>query len=188
MAQVNPSRSHTRNTTLARLLVHLALFSTISSAMADGPLEYQVKAAFLLNFIKFVEWPESAFEDAASPMSICVLGEDPFGSGLDRIVKAEVVNGRSVTVRRLKRAPAPKSCQVLFLASPNRELETLAAPVLTVGEGERFLREGGIIRFVIENRRVRFDVNQTAAEKAGLKISSKLMTVARSVENHPHEK
>ena len=86
-----------------------------SAAAADEPLEYQVKAAFLLNFTKFIDWPAAAFATPDSPISICILGDDPFGQTLDEIVEGEVVNGRKVIVQRIKRAPPPKSCQVLFV-------------------------------------------------------------------------
>ena len=169
----------------ARLLLwHWQCSCTLHAA--GEPLEYQVKAAFLLNFTKFVEWPPSAFGAADSPIAICILGNDPFGNSLDQIVAEEVVDGRRVGVRRIKRTPAPKSCQALFVGMPEKEvlsiLSGLGPGVLTVGEGESFVRDGGMIAFVIENRRVRFDINQTAAERAGLKLSSKLLSVARSVE------
>jgi hypothetical protein len=152
---------------------------------ADDSLEYQVKAVFLLNFTKFVEWPASAFGAPDSPMAICILGDDPFGSTLDQIVAGEVVSGRKVAVQRMKRAPPPKSCQVLFVGNPGKDglgiLPALGPGVLTVGEGQGFVRDGGMIAFVIEDRRVRFDINQTAADNAGLKLSSRLLNVARSV-------
>jgi hypothetical protein len=166
-------------------VVLLCLAAALASA-ADGLLEYKVKAAFLLNFTKFIEWPAAAFESQDSPIAICILGDDAFGTTLDQAVGGEVVNGRRVVVQRIKRAPAPKTCQVLFWSRPEKDvLKTLPAlgpGVLTVGEGEHFVREGGMITFVIENRRVRFDINQTVAENAGLKLSSKLLGVARSVE------
>jgi hypothetical protein len=112
------------------------------------------------------------------------VGYDPFGSSLDEIVKDEVVNGRKVTVEHVREAPAPRSCRVLF-SGAGKESKALPEPeagVLTVGEGESFIRNGGMIAFVIENNRVRFEINQTAAERAGLKLSSKLLSVAKSVE------
>jgi hypothetical protein len=152
---------------------------------ADESLEYQVKAAFLLNFTKFVEWPQSAFEAADSPIAICILGDDPFGAALDRTVAGEVVGGRKLTIQRLKRAPAPKACQELFIRTDkeiSRIPSGLGPGVLTVGEGESFLRDGGMIAFVIESRRVRFSINLSAAENAGLKLSSRLLSVAKSIE------
>jgi hypothetical protein len=153
---------------------------------AEHSLEYEVKAAFLLNFTKFVDWPESAFTDAGSPIDICILGKDPFGHVLDEIVQGEAVNTRKVTVRRFTEVPAPQACQVVFISRLEKDvkgsLSKIRGGVLTVGEGDGFLREGGMIAFVVENRRVRFDVNPSAAEGAELRFSSKLLSVARTVE------
>ena len=155
-------------------------------AGAQTPLEYEVKAAFLLNFTKFIEWPQGVFAASDSPFTICILGKDPFGQALDQIVAGESVNGRKLEVRRIGQAPEPQACQVVFVASGEKEvrrtLSGLRNGVLTVGEGENFMREGGMIAFVIENRRVRFDIDQSAAERAGLRLSSKLLSVARSVQ------
>lgn len=172
-------------TRLPALLTCIAICVSGVSWAADESLEYQVKSAFLLNFTKFVEWPAAAFEAPGSPIAICILGEDPFGSTLDQIVAGEIVNNRKIAVSRIKRAPTPKACQVLFVGRPEKEavslLSALESGVLTVGEGESFIRDGGMIAFVIENRRVRFSANQAAAESAGLKISSRLLNVAKSV-------
>lgn len=168
------------------LVAGLGLSAQRTSRAAAAPLEYQVKAAFLLNFTKFVEWPSSAFATPDSPLAICILGGDPFGGALDQIVEGEVVNGRKLVIKRLTHAPPPKTCQVLFAAKSEKDIANILAAVgpgvLTVGEGESFLRDGGIIAFVIEDRRVRFDIKETAAAHAGLKLSSKLMNVARFVE------
>jgi hypothetical protein len=146
---------------------------------AQPPLEYQVKAAFLLNFARFVEWPPSALANDA-PFNVCILGGDPFGPAIDQIVEGESVNGHKITVTRIREVQQA-SCQVLYTAgSP---AGNSAAPgVLTVGEGDEFIRRGGIIAFVIDSRRVRFDINLKAAASAGLKLSSKLLAVARSIE------
>jgi hypothetical protein len=170
---------------LLSLVIGLSLAVSNSQA-ADDALEYQVKAAFLLNFIKFTEWPASAFTDSDSPISICVLGVDPFGNGLEQVIAGESVNGRKVAVQRIRRAPPPKVCQVVFLSRTEKDVDkilpALGPGVLTVGEGDSFIHAGGIISFIIENRRVRFDVNPTPARNAGLNLSSKLLNVARSVE------
>jgi hypothetical protein len=156
------------------------------SRAAAQALENDIKAAFLLNFTKFVDWPPTAFADSDSPMAICVLGKDPFGRALDEIVQGETVNARKLIVRRVSQPLAPQQCQVVFLSASEGDiskiLSGLGRGVLTVGEGASFVREGGIIGFVMENRRVRFDINQSAADNAGLKMSSKLLSVARSIE------
>ena len=153
---------------------------------AEAVLEYEVKAAFLLNFTKFIEWPASAFADPTSPLTICVLGRDPFGRALDDVVAGEQVGGHKLAVRRISQSPEPRACQAVFIANLEGEtrgiLGSLGRGVLTVGEGDGFIRDGGMIALVIENRRVRFDIHQSAAEAAGLKLSSRLLSVARSVE------
>lgn len=145
-----------------------------------------MKAAFLLNFTKFIDWPPTAFSDANSPLAICVLGKDPFGRGLDEIVQGETVNNRRLVVRRLSQPAPAQQCQVVFFGGDDRDrsktLADLGRGVLTVGDGEKFFNDGGMIAFLIENRRVRFDIDQAAAERAGLKLSSKLLNVARVVE------
>ena len=169
-----------------RLAVVLGLLGYMCVQAANEALEYQVKAAFLLNFTKFIEWPASAFVAPDAPIVICVLGEDPFGSLLDQVVSGELVNGRRVVAQRVRNLPAAKTCQVLFVGRVDKGvlkgLPALGQGVLTVGEGEGFLRGGGTIAFVIENRRVRFGISESAAANAGLVVSSKLLNIARSVE------
>jgi len=147
--------------------------------------EYQVKAAFLLNFAKFIQWPASAFSDANSPFTICTLGKDPFGSALDEIVQGESVMGRAVAVRRFSQPPPARTCQVVFFEADFKEqskaLASLGQGTLTVGEGGEFIRDGGMIAFVIEERRVRFLISPVPAQRAGLTISSRLLGVALSV-------
>jgi YfiR/HmsC-like len=165
----------------------LAFTGAPSPAQTSGQLsEYDVKAAFLLNFARFVTWPSSAFADPHSPFAICILGNDPFDGTLDQLVAGESVEDRKVTVQRLKAPPPPKACQILFISSSERDvpgiLEGLGPGVLTVSEQPDFLRAGGIIRFAIEDRHVRFDINQRAAANAALTLSARLLGVARSVQ------
>ncbi|HWC96698.1 MAG TPA: YfiR family protein [Candidatus Sulfopaludibacter sp.] len=168
-----------------RFLVLTGLLLCAALRAAEAPSEYQVKAAFLLNFTKFVEWPQSAFESPDSPFTVCVLGDDPFGGSLNRLVEGESVDGRKVAIERLRRPPKHKACQVLFVANSEKDvraaLSAVGPGVLTVGENESFLREGGIIMFVIEGRHVRFDISQRAAANASLTVSARLLSVARSV-------
>lgn len=145
--------------------------------------EYDVKAAFLLNFLKFVEWPPAEEGHQRTSFSICILGEDPFGPSIDRIVEGETVNNRPVLVRRVRVLREP--CEVLFVSGSERDvpavLSELPPGTLTVGEAPEFLQDGGMINFVIDDRRVRFDINRGAAERASLRISSRLLSVARTV-------
>jgi hypothetical protein len=147
--------------------------------------EYEVKAAFLLNFTRFIEWPADGSVPADAPFTICIRGDDPFGSVLDRMLEGETVHNRKLVIRRIGHQ-SPHNCHVLFAPRGEKDLSNVLAGlrpgILTVGEDENFLRQGGIIAFAIENRRVRFDINQAAAAKAALRISSKLLNVARFVE------
>jgi hypothetical protein len=159
--------------------------STLSQSSAAG--EYQVKAAFLYNFAKFVEWPSSSFSDATAPLRICVLGQDPFGEELRDIANDKTVNGRKLQVSPVADLRAARTCHILFIASSEKAqvkqaLEGLrGSDALTVGDTKGFVEQGGMINFVLENDRVRFEVNHKAADQAGLKVSSKLLNVARSV-------
>ncbi len=164
----------------------LIFSAMLGSQAAEQPsLESQVKAAFLLNFTKFAEWPTESFTDPSSPISICVAGEDPIEPVLEQMVAGETVGGRRVAVLRAPADPA-KSCQLLFVSKTEKEVPKLLAGagrnVLTVGESEGFLAQGGMINFVLETRRVRFDINQKAVVNSALKLSSKLFNVARQVE------
>jgi hypothetical protein len=171
---------------VAGFVVWLISACAAYSQSGDSPVEYQVKAAFLLNFTKFIDWPSGAFANPDSPITICILGKDPFGPVLDEIVRGETVNARKVTVQRISQPGAPQTCHVVFVGEPDKDisktLNGLGRGVLTVGEGERFLRDGGMVALVIDNHRVRFDINQTAATGAGLGLSARLLTVARAVE------
>lgn len=153
-----------------------------SPRSASQPSEYEVKAAFLLNFTKFIEWPRNT-NSMESPFTICILGEDPFGTSLDQIVEGEQVAQRRLAVRRIR--AVSNSCEVLFIGKSERSIAQILAEipsgVLTVGESDDFIRQGGMIAFAVENRRVRFDIDERAAARGGLKISSKLLNVARSM-------
>jgi hypothetical protein len=166
-----------------------AILMLLGSARAQSAAagEYQVKAAFLYNFAKFVEWPPSAFRGATAPLQICILGRDPFGQGLRDIVSTKTVNGRKFEVDYLVDMQLARACHILFIASSEKArvkqiLESMRGTVaLTVSDTEGFAEQGGMIDFVLDNDRVVFEVNRNAAEQAGLKISSKLLSVARVV-------
>jgi len=149
-----------------------------------APGENEVKAAFLYNFAKFVEWPTSAFPDANSPLIIAVVGEDPFGEVLDRTVAGKLVRGRPLQVRRWKRMEDSQSCNILFVSASERgSLPDILrrihnSPVLTVGEWEGFDEQGGMIRFLLRDNRIQFEINNRSATESGLKISSRLLGLA----------
>jgi len=171
---------------LVPLLLAAALPAAPGPARGQAAAEYEVKAAFLYNFIQFVDWPEAAFYDGRSSFRVCVLGDDPFGDSLKTVVKEEVA-GRKLTLWRVKAMNDPAGCQLLFVSPSERQRlpQILAAvrgaPVLTVGDTEGFLEKGGIINFVGEGARVRFEINQDMAKQSGLRISSKLLRLATRV-------
>lgn len=146
---------------------------------------YSVEAAFLMNFTKFIDWPPIAFKDPGAFFEICILGEDPFGSALGQVIQGDQAEGHKLAVRHIQRPPEQKTCQILYVSDSEKHvtaiLSDLGPGVLTVGNGDVFLNEGGIIAFVIEGRHVRFDIDQRAASKESLVISAKLLSVARSV-------
>ncbi|MBC8166459.1 MAG: YfiR family protein [Bryobacteraceae bacterium] len=164
----------------------MALLLLSANTEAQQPLEDEVKAAFLLNFTKFIEWPTTAFRDESSAITICLLGESPVADALPHLVQGERASGRLIVAKKVKRSEAIDGCQVLFIAKSEKDVAKLLAgvrlSVLTVGESEGFIKEGGMIGFVTENRRVRFDVSQARAAKAMLLINGRLLNVARSVE------
>src|SRR5260370_33752534 len=155
-------------------------------AQQSNPTEYEVKAAYLYNFGKFVEWPTKVTA-ASEFFSICVLGEDPFGSTFDATIAGESINGKKVVVKRITKPQDAVSCRILFISSSEggRLQEILAmldkTSVLTVSDLSQFTRRGGMIRFAMDANRVRFEVNLTTAEHAGLTLSSQLLKVAISV-------
>ncbi len=171
----------------ARLLLLLLVLGTPAWADAQDDLEYQVKAAFLFNFAKFAEWPADAFEGPDDPITICVAGDDPFGESLDAVVRGETVSGRRLTVRRTQSLSKLKDCQIVFVPRSERArrraiLSSLeGTAVLSVGEDDGFLTDGGVVRFVLDQNRIRFEINLAAAEGNRLKLSSKLLRLARAV-------
>ena len=178
---------------LNKVLV-LPLFLTLTSSMlstqvrAQTPDEYQVKAAFLYNFVKFVEWPVEAFSDSSAPIVIGVVGDDPLGNKIDQMINGKIANGRPLVLKRFRNLKVLTFCHIVFICSSekNNLRQTLAAAgvgVLTVGETERFTQIGEIINFTIVDSKVRFEINQVAAERAGLKISAKLLNLGRPARN-----
>lgn len=152
----------------------------------EGPSEYQVKAAFLFNFGKFVEWPESSFVSDDAPFSICVLGEDPFGSALDSL-RGKSIGHRPVAVWRIQKPDSGLRCQVLFV-SPSEESHLAGifaslrgSNALVVGQTRGFASSGGAIEFTLDDNHVHFTINPDAIKRAGLRASSQLLALAKIV-------
>jgi hypothetical protein len=157
-----------------------------SRAQEALPSEYQMKAAYLYNFAKFVEWPATALPPGDSPLVFGVLGEDPFDGVLDSTIHNKTIEGHPLAVRRVKTLDDARTCQVLFISNSEKKRwpaisEALkAGSVLTVSENwDRFTEEGGMIYFFMEGRKVCFDINNDAARRAGLRISSKLLLLRK---------
>ena len=142
----------------------------LTIAVAEQNLEYRVKAAFLLNFTKFIEFPSSDSAAPGTPFAICVMGEDPFGAALDQLVEGETVSSRQIVVRRI-RGDAPGGCGLVYVSKTDRDiaqtLKAIGPGVLTVGEGDSFLDDGGIIAFILENHRVRFNIDRGRRRQIG---------------------
>lgn len=163
-----------------------------SSTCAEAPTEYQVKAACLYHFAIFVEWPTQAFTAPSDPLVIGYLGDSTFGDALRGIIdRNPTAQNRRIEIRRYKSGEDPDGCHILFLPrSVAGRAETLlqrldGRPVLTVGETDDFVRHGGMIGFALVEKSVRFDVNPETAQAAKLKISPRLLGLARSVSKSP---
>jgi hypothetical protein len=168
--------------------VAIALSGMVARSEAQPAVttEYRLKAAFLHQFPQFVEWPDQAWA-ASERVEICVLRPNPFGSELDLLVRGETLRGRPLAIRQLDAADPITTCHVLFLAA-RRDAATLGLlkqaamrPILTVGDAESFLDDGGIILLKMVDRRVRFEINVANAQRVGLRISSQLLNLAQAV-------
>lgn len=153
-------------------------------AQEERPTEYQVKAAFLFNFAKFVQWPARVIPADHSPIIIGVLGDNPFHGDLTRTIEKKMVDDHPLEMRELHSLAEAAGCHILFISASEapRLAEILRGlqgkSVLTVGDMDRFADGGGMIQFVLRDSRVRFQINNQAAVQAGLKISAKLLALA----------
>jgi len=169
-----------------RVLVLLCLcFASVRlhAGLAGEATESEVKAAFLYNFSKFIEWPETSFQSPSSPIVIGVVSDPSFAHTLNTIVAGKTVNGRTILVKTLEPASDLTGCHMVYVPGSNpRVAEFVAraprASILTVGDADEFTRTGGVIRFFLTSGRVRFEINIEAAQRANLRISSKLLAVA----------
>lgn len=175
----------------------LTMAAGVASAASAGPLderhgspaglpEYTVKAAFVYNFARFTEWPDAAFQDAASPLRLCVLGQDPFDGALDSIA-GKTIGSRELLVKYPIWATEVRDCHILFIseAAGTRLTEIVTyldgSPVLTIGDTPDIARSGGIIGLENVENRIRFQVNLDAAQRSGLRLSSRILDLATSV-------
>ncbi len=171
------------------LIASSVLSGGVGSAHADSrsEREYQIKAAFLYNFTKFVEWPADRFADDSAPIILCIFGKDPFGATLGDTVSGKIVKGRHIDTKRINIVDDLDACHVLFVGSSGRErlrqivASSHRANVLTVGDMDDFVELGGIIGLTKRANKIRFEINLVAAKQARLKLDLKLVTLASSV-------
>ncbi len=167
------------------LLLFGSWLAFILPCQAQSPIEYQLKAAFIYNFVKFVDWPPQAFTNATAPYVIGVLGDNAFGDDLEHAITNKIINGRKLVFTTFRSAREVTNCQVLFISWSERRhfVEILSIlqgrSILTISENsDNFIVDGGMIEFVMDDQRVRFLINNDAAKKAGLTISSDLLNLA----------
>jgi hypothetical protein len=169
-----------RRRVVVRCIVLCALCLVPCALTAQAvPLEYRVKAGYLFNFAKFVEWPANA---PPGPITVCVAGRNVFGEVLDEIIRGETINGRPLTARVVLEPDS--GCHVLFVPRGAAAAAYLraarGAPVLTVGEADDFIAAGGIVNFILDGGNVRFEIDPEKADAARLRISSRLLRLART--------
>jgi len=171
-------------------VVGFIIASAMITAQAQAPTaysEYQVKAAQIYKFAKFVEWPSLSGTDLNRPVVVGILGEDPFGQDIEAVIGGKTADGRRLVIKRFPKLQSLGPCHILFVSSSQRNSlrQVFAAVkgsgVLTVGETDQFAQEGGVIQFVIDGGKVHLVINQAAAERAGVKISAKLLAMARVI-------
>jgi hypothetical protein len=160
-------------------VLNIGPLSAAAAATEGDSLEYAVKAAYLYKFGIYVEWPPGAFASPTSPLNLCIVGEDPFGTALDAAVNGQRIESHPIVIRRMKTLAHDAGCHILYANAPDvhRNAEAARNGVLTVSD----VRGVGIINFVVKDNRVRFDVDDEAAAQSGLTISSKLLGFALNV-------
>ena len=167
----------------------LLLGTTVSvHAQTDNDTEYRVKLAFLYNFAQFVQWPPKAFDSPNAPLMICIAGQDPFDRSIEQELRSRTVGDHPVGIKRLKPNDDPRACHMIFVRAGDKRtaarilMSLKGSNTLTVGETQGFADKGGVINLIIENKKLRFEVNLDAAEQTRLKISSKLLALAKIVD------
>jgi hypothetical protein len=180
-------RSITRRSLLRAVLLAVALLVGVR-AEAQAPMgESQVKAMFVYNFLKFVEWPVAATAGAKDPFVVLIIGEGPTADATEHFLESKTIGEQPIVVRRTRSEPSFAGVRAAFVVEwDGKKLQHIldaaaVAGVLTIGEGDDFATHGGVIGLLVENRKVRFDVDTTAAQSAGLRVSSKLLALTRNV-------
>jgi hypothetical protein len=175
-----------RSNLIVSVMFAAAMSLTPLTDAGETTQEYRVKAAFIFNFMQFVEWPTGTFANDNAPFVVAVVGHDPFEGALEQAMASKTIRSRNIVVRYFSTADSIEPCQLLFV--PAGEDDSAARiigdkvadrPVLTIGESDAFMGAGGVIRFYNEENKVRFEIAPQAAERGHLKISSKLLRLAR---------
>lgn len=170
---------------LTRLKVAIVLGVTCICSLPGQVGEYQVKAFFLYNFARYVEWPPQSFKASGDPIVICILGQNPFGGTLNQAIAGKLVEGHPFIIRQISDFPQNGTCHILFVNSTERKRFHMVAGrlkgsgVLSVGETHEFTADGGVISFKVQNGKVRFEIDVDAAVREHLRISSKLLSLAQ---------
>jgi hypothetical protein len=175
-----------------RLFIFAALLVAVGTCCAPvfadaPPREYRLKAAFILNFVQFTEWPAETFATQEDPLVVGLVGDDPFGGALDQVVRGKRINGRDLVYRHFRSTEAVGGCHILFVSTSERgrlgelvrKLQSGRQRVLLVSDIENFGAAGGVISFFTEGNKMRFEINVDAADRFGLRFSSKLLKLAR---------
>lgn len=171
---------------MAALLL-VALGFVDSGRAQDAVEEYRVKAAFLFHFVQLVDWPPGALGEQKNPLTVCTVGKDPFQGELETTLRGKSIGTHPLHVDHLKPSQEIKGCRVVFIGGSERvQVPVIIAAlkddaVLSVGESDDFIKEGGMIGFCVDNDKVRFEINVGAADRAKLKISSRLLLLAKNV-------
>ncbi len=162
------------------------LCGTSSTYAKQKSKEYHIKAAFILNFVKFMEWPSHVSSDTSSLLTVYILGNDPFDEAL-KTIENKIVKEKKIVIKRSSRIEDVKECQILFISTSEKKkiseilTKIKCRPILTVAESKNFCQSGGVVNFIIVKGKVHFEINVDAAERAGLKISSKLLKLAKII-------
>jgi hypothetical protein len=176
-----------------RKLAAISLLLTITAAVVSLPArgeerklgEYEVKAVFIYNLAKFIEWPDKSLDNSPT-LTVYILGDDPFGAHLDAI-KDKLIKGKTVVVKQIASPAALKNVGILYISSSEKEqlqdiLKGISGlPILTVGDTQSFATRGVMVNFYLENNKIRFEINLEAARLAGLKISSNLLKMGKII-------
>ena len=184
---MNDDRNKRRASLIILLLWILSSAPPRALALNGEDVEYPAKLAFLYNFAKFIEWPPGSYRYAGAPLVICIAGHDPFSAVTENDLRTRTVLGHPIEIRPFRAGDASSVCSMVFIPVTEKDqadniLRGLrGSSTLTVGETEGFAARGGIINLTVEGNRLHFEINQLAAERADLKISSKLFSLAKLV-------